>query len=188
METSLGKKLKRNILLDYCNVFITNLNMQSSIWVLYLAFKGMSLAQIGILEGIYHTTSMLFEIPSGAIADLLGRKIHGRQRKAQHHHRGVSGHRNCCRRYSCRVLIFLVLCSIAHHSAARVYPRPFHDGSAVRENAFTGRKHLPDARQPFQDKLRHSERRHPHLQGCRVLLCHVRSTDVALLLRPAILL
>lgn len=74
METSLVKKLKRNILLDYCNVFITNLNMQSSIWVLYLAFKGMSLAQIGILEGIYHTTSMLFEIPSGAIADLLGRK------------------------------------------------------------------------------------------------------------------
>lgn len=37
---------------------ITNLNMQSSIWVLYLAYCGMSLAEIGILEGVYHATSI----------------------------------------------------------------------------------------------------------------------------------
>lgn len=55
-------------------MFITNLNMQSSIWVLYLAYCGLNLAQIGLLEGIYHATSILFEIPSGAVADLLGRK------------------------------------------------------------------------------------------------------------------
>lgn len=60
--------------MDYFHTFITNLNMQSSIWVLYLAYCGMNLAQIGLLEGIYHITSMIFEIPSGAIADLLGRK------------------------------------------------------------------------------------------------------------------
>lgn len=68
------KKLQRNIVLDYFSTFITNLNMQSSIWVLYLAYCGMNLAQIGILEGVYHITSMIFEIPSGAVADLLGRK------------------------------------------------------------------------------------------------------------------
>ena len=34
----------------------------------------MSLLQIGILEGIYHVTSMICEIPSGAWADLVGRK------------------------------------------------------------------------------------------------------------------
>lgn len=48
--------------------------MSNCIWVLYLGYHGMNLMQIGILEGIYHLTGILFEIPSGAIADLLGRK------------------------------------------------------------------------------------------------------------------
>lgn len=48
--------------------------MQSSIWVLYLAYCGLNLAQIGVVEGIYHATGILFDIPSGAVADLLGRK------------------------------------------------------------------------------------------------------------------
>lgn len=74
MKERLYKRLKRNIFLDYINTCITNLNMQSSIWVLYLAYCGLSLAQIGLLEGIYHATSILCEIPSGAVADLLGRK------------------------------------------------------------------------------------------------------------------
>ena len=73
-ENKITDKLKRNITLDYISTFITNLNMQSSIWVLYLAYCGLSLAQIGIVEGIYHATSIVFEIPSGAVADLLGRK------------------------------------------------------------------------------------------------------------------
>ncbi|MCI5614180.1 MAG: MFS transporter [Agathobacter sp.] len=68
------KKWKRNIPLDYIDTFIGNLNMQSCVWVLYLAFRGMNLAQIGILEGIYHAVSIVCEVPSGAMADLLGRK------------------------------------------------------------------------------------------------------------------
>lgn len=67
-------RLKRNIKLDYISTFITNLNMQSSIWVLYLAYCGLNLAEIGLLEGFYHAASIIFEIPSGAAADLLGRK------------------------------------------------------------------------------------------------------------------
>ncbi len=74
MDIKLYNKLKRNIVLDYINTFITNLNMQSSVWVLYLAYCGLSMAETGIAEGIYHATSIIFEIPSGAIADLLGRK------------------------------------------------------------------------------------------------------------------
>lgn len=70
----MDKKIKRNIKLDYISTFITNLNMQSSIWVLYLAYCGMNLMQIGLLEGIYHATSIVCEIPSGALADLVGRK------------------------------------------------------------------------------------------------------------------
>lgn len=67
-------KLKRNIHLDYLSTFITNLNMQGSVWVLYLAYCGLSLAEIGLLEGIYHAASIICEVPSGAVADLLGRK------------------------------------------------------------------------------------------------------------------
>ena len=74
MDIKLYNRLKRNIILDYINTFITNLNMQNSVWVLYLAYCGLSLAEIGIVEGTYHITSIIFEIPSGAIADLLGRK------------------------------------------------------------------------------------------------------------------
>ncbi len=67
-------RLLRNIKLDYISTFITNLNMQSCIWVLYLTYCNMTLLQIGFLEGIYHVTSMICEIPSGAWADLVGRK------------------------------------------------------------------------------------------------------------------
>lgn len=70
----MNKKLKYNIKLDYLITFLTNLNMQSSVWVLYLAYCNMSLMQIGLLEGIYHATSIICEIPSGALADLMGRK------------------------------------------------------------------------------------------------------------------
>lgn len=70
----LQQKLRNNIIAEYFYSFINNLSMSSSIWVLYLAYKGMNLMQIGLLEGIYHLTGLLFEIPSGAAADLLGRK------------------------------------------------------------------------------------------------------------------
>lgn len=69
-----GGNIYRNIPLDYIFTFLKNLDMSTSVWVLYLAFKGMNLWQIGILEGVYHITSMICEIPSGAAADLLGRR------------------------------------------------------------------------------------------------------------------
>lgn len=68
-------KLKRNISIGYVYNFFLQLNMTSAIWVLYLAFRGMSLIEIGILESIYHITGLILEIPSGAIADLYGRKF-----------------------------------------------------------------------------------------------------------------
>ena len=74
MNEKQNLRLKRNVGLDYVHTFLSNMNMQSSIWVLYLAYCGMHLAQIGLLEGIYHATSIVCEIPSGAAADLLGRK------------------------------------------------------------------------------------------------------------------
>lgn len=70
----MNQKLIRNIRIDYIYCFLKNFDISSSIWVLYMVYKGMSLWQIGIVEGIFHLTSFLFELPTGVMADLLGRK------------------------------------------------------------------------------------------------------------------
>lgn len=70
----MNQKLIRNIKIDYIYCFLKNFDISSSIWVLYMVYKGMSLWQIGIVEGIFHLTSFLFELPTGVMADLLGRK------------------------------------------------------------------------------------------------------------------
>ena len=67
--------LKRNIRISYVYNFLLQLNITSAIWVLYLAFKGMTLVEIGFLESIYHIAGLLVELPSGAIADLYGKKF-----------------------------------------------------------------------------------------------------------------
>ena len=43
-------------------------------WVALLYARGFSLAEIGIAEGVFHIASLLFEIPSGVISDVFGRK------------------------------------------------------------------------------------------------------------------
>ncbi len=68
-------KLKQNISISYAYNFFLQLNITSAIWVLYLAFRGMSLIEIGLLESIYHITGLIFELPTGALADLYGRKF-----------------------------------------------------------------------------------------------------------------
>ncbi|MDO5417282.1 MAG: MFS transporter [Lachnospiraceae bacterium] len=45
-----------------------------AVWVLFLLQRGFSLVQIGVAEGIFHVTSMVCEVPSGMLADLIGRK------------------------------------------------------------------------------------------------------------------
>ena len=41
----------------------------TSFWILFLSQNGMSLLQIGLLESIFHATSVICEIPSGMLAD-----------------------------------------------------------------------------------------------------------------------
>lgn len=67
-------RLKRNIKIDYIYRFLSSIDISSAIWVLYLAHEGMSLVEIGLLESIHHITSLVCEIPSGALADIMGRK------------------------------------------------------------------------------------------------------------------
>lgn len=64
----------RNVSVDYVFCTLVNFAFSNAVWVLYLGYKGMSLGQIGLLEGIFHVASFLFEVPTGAMADLLGRK------------------------------------------------------------------------------------------------------------------
>ena len=66
--------LQRNISLSYLFRFLHTFTLADGIWVLFLLQKGLTLWQVGVLEGVFHGASFLTEIPSGAMADLLGRK------------------------------------------------------------------------------------------------------------------
>lgn len=43
-------------------------------WVALLSMRGFSMVQIGIAESLFHITSLLFEMPSGVVSDVFGRK------------------------------------------------------------------------------------------------------------------
>lgn len=43
-------------------------------WVVLLAARGFSMVEIGVAEGVFHIASLLMEAPSGALADVFGRK------------------------------------------------------------------------------------------------------------------
>ena len=68
------KKLEQNIYKDYLFTFLREFNVTSGIWMLYLSFKGLTLFEIGLMETVYHVSSFILEIPTGAIADIYGRK------------------------------------------------------------------------------------------------------------------
>lgn len=68
-------RLKRNIFKNYIFTLISSLDFTRGIWMIYLAGKGLSLTQLGLLETIFHITSFAMEVPTGAIADIFGRRI-----------------------------------------------------------------------------------------------------------------
>ena len=68
-------KFRRNIRLDYIHTLFRNFNLTHGIWLIYLASKGFSFFEIGLFEGIFHLSSITMEVPTGMIADILGRKI-----------------------------------------------------------------------------------------------------------------
>jgi len=70
-----NKLLEKNVVKNYMYTFLSNFNLSSGVWMLYLAYKGLSLFQIGIMEALFHLTSFIMEIPTGIVADLLGRRL-----------------------------------------------------------------------------------------------------------------
>lgn len=68
-------KLKNNVNKNYLYILLQNIDFTRGIWMIYLAGKGMSLTQLGLLETIFHLTSFTMEVPTGAVADIFGRRI-----------------------------------------------------------------------------------------------------------------
>ena len=67
-------ELKKNISKNYVFTFLKEFNLTHGIWMIYLASKGLSLTQLGLVEAIFHITSFTMEIPTGAVADIWGRR------------------------------------------------------------------------------------------------------------------
>ena len=66
--------IKKQTVLMYLYEAALAFRMVDAVWVIFLLERGFSLAEVGTAEGVYHITSMLFEVPSGMAADLFGRK------------------------------------------------------------------------------------------------------------------
>lgn len=66
-------KIKKQINLLYITSILGNLSITGA-WVAILSARGFSLVEIGLAETVFHITSLIFEIPSGILADIYGRK------------------------------------------------------------------------------------------------------------------
>lgn len=66
-------KVKKQISRLYLSSVLGNLSLTGA-WIALLAARGYSLVEIGIAETVFHMVSLLFEIPSGVLADVFGRK------------------------------------------------------------------------------------------------------------------
>ena len=66
-------KIKKQLSKLYLSSVLGNLSLTGA-WVAILAARGYSLVEIGIAETVFHITSLIFEIPSGVLADVFGRK------------------------------------------------------------------------------------------------------------------
>ena len=67
-------EIKRQLRRIYTITLLGSLQFAGACWVALLAARGFSLTQIGLAETVLHLASFLFEVPSGVIADVLGRR------------------------------------------------------------------------------------------------------------------
>jgi MFS family permease len=67
-------RISRNIPKNYLYTFLSNTSLSEAIWMLYLAYRGLTLFQIGLVESVFHVTSLLMEVPTGIVADRFGRR------------------------------------------------------------------------------------------------------------------
>lgn len=66
-------KIKKQLAKLYSSSVLGNLSLTGA-WVAILTARGYSLVEVGVAETVFHITSLIFEIPSGVLADVFGRK------------------------------------------------------------------------------------------------------------------
>lgn len=66
LNTQLAKLLSHSVLSSF--------HLAGASWVALLAARGFSMVEIGLAEGALHVASLLFEIPSGVLSDVFGRR------------------------------------------------------------------------------------------------------------------
>ena len=69
-DVSLTRQKRALLLLEWAVGF----RPAGSVWVMLLALRGFSLVEIGLAESVFHVVSLCCELPSGLLADVLGRK------------------------------------------------------------------------------------------------------------------
>ncbi len=67
-------KMKNQIRILYMNTALNAFQIAGASWVALLATRGFTLVEIGFAESVFHVASLLFEVPSGVISDVFGRK------------------------------------------------------------------------------------------------------------------
>lgn len=66
-------KINKQLSKLYSSSVLGSLSLTGA-WVAILSARGYSLMEIGIAETVFHIISLIFEIPSGVLADVFGRK------------------------------------------------------------------------------------------------------------------
>jgi MFS family permease len=69
-KTTAKKQIRKLLFIDA----VSGCAIGGAAWVALLAARGFSTVEIGLLESIFHVTSMIFEVPSGVVADMFGRR------------------------------------------------------------------------------------------------------------------
>ncbi len=69
------ERYARNIPIYYLFQFATGFLIWVPVWIIFLQDeRGLSLTQVGLMEAVFWVSMMLFEVPTGAIADRWGRR------------------------------------------------------------------------------------------------------------------
>jgi MFS family permease len=68
-------RLRQNIRLNYAYTALIYAQLDKGVWMLFLSFRGLGLVEIGLVESAYQLAMLVFGLPAGAIADLIGRKV-----------------------------------------------------------------------------------------------------------------
>ncbi len=111
-------KIKKQISRLYLSSVLENVSLTGA-WVAILAARGYSLVEIGFAETVFHIVSLMFEIPSGVLADVFGRK---NMLIVSNIMRMIG---NVIMILSCNLLM---VCTNCAHSSKREFTRRAHSG------------------------------------------------------------